>query len=611
MTVEELLRAAAPTFRAPQVYIAEAIGRFLAGDKPVMCVNAETGIGKTLAYGVPAALAASAGKRILVSTHTTQQLDQVTAVMCRVAEVLPRPVVVARRLGRANFLSPGRIARVLANRDDLDCTDRALLKEAMAHAGLIDEFEVDNGSLPVPRVDVCLTSSCKHQSNYDAQRKTTEGADLVVQTHAMSVLDVVRGTVSADIVIYDEGDALPSAAAGFAEARVTSLDLMTIRERYAPDGLGDALAAFEAWAARTVGNGGAVFKKDHPEAVLHARAIRAALEGLDAEHARHLRRALSVFVNLGPASRYRGAAVVAAYGGHGFAVIALEPGRVLRRTYEDRKTVFVSATLAVGHADGPSAFEPFLRTVGANGCAFFPLRAEPESFGSMAFVLADRCVPTPFCEDGERDSAYYDYAEQLVRRAMAEGGRTLVLSPSFTDVEELAQRIRGILAHRRGESLTRHLDAFRARPNSVLVTPAAWAGTDLPGLLSHIVILRVPFPPPDAGRTQLLNRLLESRGHDGANAKGIILGRDRRQAIRRLAQGFGRGIRGPNDRVRIWIADPRFPLPDTLVLNPRLLIGQGHAARHRDLSGSIPRRFAATYADAEILPRDAGPSPRQ
>ena len=611
MIVEELLRAAAPTFRPSQVYIAEAIGRFLAGDKPVMCVNAETGIGKTFAYGVPAALAASAGKRILVSTHTTQQLDQVTAAMCRVAEVLPRPVVVARRLGRANFLSPGRIARVLANRDDLDWKDRALLKKAMVHAGLIDEFEVDNGSLPVPRVDVCLTSSCKHQSTYDAQRKTTEGADLVVQTHAMSVLDVVRGKVSADIVIYDEGDALPSAAAGFAEARVTSLDLMTIQERYAPDGLGDALAAFEAWAARTVGNGGAVFKQDHPEAVLHARAIRAALEGPDAEHARDLRHALSVFVNLDPASRYRGAAVVAARGGHGFAVIAVEPGRVLRRTYEDRKTVFVSATLAVGHADGPSAFEQFLRTVGANGCAFSPLRAEPESFGSMAFVLADRCVPKPFREHGERDSAYYDYAEQLVRRAMAERGRTLVLAPSFTDVDELAQRIRGILVHRRGDSLTKHLDAFRARPNSALVTPAAWAGTDLPGLLSHIVILRVPFPPPDASRTQLLDRLLESRGHDGANAKGILHGRDRRHTIRRLAQGFGRGIRGPNDRVKIWIADPRFPLPDTLVLNSRLLISQGHATSHRDLSGSIPRRFADAYADAEILLRDAGPSPRR
>ena len=64
-----------------------------------MCVNAETGIGKTLAYGVPVALAASTGRRVVVSTHTTQQLGQVLATMRRIAEASPKPVTVARRLG--------------------------------------------------------------------------------------------------------------------------------------------------------------------------------------------------------------------------------------------------------------------------------------------------------------------------------------------------------------------------------------------------------------------------------------------------------------------------------------------------------------------------------
>ena len=475
-----------------------------------------------------------------------------------------------------------------------------MLRAAREHRGLIDEFEIDHGSLPVPRADVCLTASCTDQRAYEAQREEAGAADVVVQTHAMSILDAIRGAVSADVAIYDEADALPSAAAGFAEARVTPLDLMAVAERYAMPGLEDAAAAFEGWAGRAVGAEGVVFKQDHPEAVRHAEAIRAALDGREDEHVRDLRRALGAFIGLDPTKPWRGAAVTAAPGGHAFEVLALDPARVLRRSYEGRKTLFVSATLAVGSDN----FGPFLRTVGGPREAR-QRQAGIENFGEMTFALADRSVPKPFDQDRERTPAFDDYAAGVLRAAMAEGGRVLALAPSFADVDEIARRVEGVIAHRRGERLAAHLEAFRSSANGVLVTPAAWAGTDLPGLLDHVAILRIPFPPPEAGRAELLRRLLESRGHDGANAKRILLGHNRREAVRRLAQGLGRGIRGPEDRVRLWIADPRFPLPDTLVGDERSLLGQGLAARHRYLAGAIPRRFVDAYEYAEILPHDA------
>ena len=603
MNARELLRAVASSARPAQDAIAESIERFLGGDAPIVCVNAETGIGKTLAYGVPVALAAGTGRRVVVSTHTTQQLGQVLATMRHIAEALPKPVAVARRLGRANFISPGRIARVLANRDDLDKEERALLNEARAHAGLIDQFEADYGALPLPRADICLTSSCTYQGAYDAQRTETGMADIVVQTHAMSVLDAVRDEFNADIVVHDEGDALPSAAAGFAESRVTPLDLAAVQERHAPAGLRDAVTAFEAWAERAVGDRGVVFKQDDARGVHHAQAIRTALQGLETEHVRDMRRSLAAFIRLDSTGSYRGAAVVAARDGYAFEVLALDPGRVLRRTYDGRKTLFVSATLAVGSGD----FEPFLRRVGAHRfVGIYPLHAEIVNFGSMAFVLAERGVPSPFGEDGARDPVFDDHAASVIRAAMDEGGRVLVLTPSFADVDEMARRIAGIIAHRRGEALAVHLENLRSSPDGVLVTPAAWAGTDLPGLLDHVVILRIPFPPPHVGREDLLRRLLEARGHDGASAKGILHGRSRRETIRRLAQGFGRGIRTPDDRIKVWIADPRFPLPDTLTLDPRRLTGQGLAARHRDLSLAIPRRFGDAYASAKIFSHRVG-----
>ena len=455
----------------------------------------------------------------------------------------------------------------------------------------------------MPHADVCLTSSCTDRRAYDTQRERTEAAAIVVQTHAMSVLDAVRGDVDADVAIYDEADALPGVAAGFAEARVSPLDLAAVQHRHAPPGLADAAAAFETWAARTLDRNNVVFKQQAPEAVRHAAAIRATLRDLTAEHARDLSRSLGAFVRLDPSVPYRGAAVVAADGGHAFEVVALDPGRMLRRTYAGRKTLFVSATLAVGFGD----FEPFLRSVGADRLPGIhePVRADMYDFGAMTFALADRDVPPPFMEDRTRDPAFDDYAVHVVRQAMTEGGRVLVLVPSFADVEAMALRIRDVIAHRRGEKLAAHLDTLKASRNGVLATPAAWAGTDLPGLLGHVVIVRIPFPPPNAGRTALLRRLLQTKGYDDTNADGILFARNRRDAIRRLAQGLGRGIRTPDDSIKVWIADPRFPLPDTLTLNPRLLLSQGLAARNRDLSGAIPRRFTQSYESAEIVPQPA------
>ena len=602
MRAVELLHAVAPARRAAQEAIAKAIEGYLDGDDAIMCVNAETGIGKTLAYAVPAALAAAAGRRIVVSTHTTQQLTQVLATMHKVRQELQGPIKVVKRLGRANFISPGRVARLLVSRNDLQGEDRALLDAAREHAGLIDEFEADHGPLPVSRADICLSSSCRHQTAYETQCAEAETADIVVQTHAMSVLDAVRGDVAADIVIYDEGDALSSAAAGFAESRVTPLDFMAVQDRHAPRGLSEAVAAFERWAEEAVGDETAAFKQNHPEAVRHGQAIRSTLEGIEAEHPRDVRRALARFVNHDPETPYRGAAVVAAPGGHAFEVLALQPGRIFRRTYDRRKTLFVSATLAVGSED----FEPFLRSVGAYGCAGIrEVRAEIENFGRMSFALADRRVPPPF-DGGMRKPAFDDYVACTVRKAMDAGGRVLVLTPSFADVEEMAGRIPGIIAHRRGEAFPACLEALKSSADGVLATPAAWAGTDLPGLLDHIVILRVPFPPPETIRWELLRRLLETHGSDGANADGILHSQSRRETTRRLAQGMGRGVRTPDDRVKVWIADPRFPLPDTLVRNPRLMISQGLAARHRELAQAIPRRFGEAYECAEIVLCDDG-----
>ncbi len=219
----------------------------------------------------------------------------------------------------------------------------------------------------------------------------------------------------------------------------------------------------------------------------------------------------------------------------------------------------------------------------------------------MPFTLADRDMPAPFGDDGKRQAGFDDYAADVVRAAQAKGGRVLVLATSFEDVEQMAARVPGIIAHRRGEKLTGHLETFKVSQVGVLVTPSAWAGVDLPGLLSHVVILRMPFAPQEAARIELLRALLASRGIGGENAKRILFARNRENTIRKLAQGHGRGIRCETDSVCMWIADPRFPLPAALVRNPRLLLEQGPALKMVDLAKAIPVRFAGAYEAAKIF----------
>ena len=120
-------------------------------------------------------------------------------------------------------------------------------------------------------------------------------------------------------------------------------------------------------------------------------------------------------------------------------------------------------------------------------------------------------------------------------------------------------------------------------------------------LLSHVVILRMPFAPQEAARIELLRALLASRGIGGENAERILFARNRDNTIRKLAQGHGRGVRCETDSVRMWIADPRFPLPAALVRNPRLLLEQGPALKMVDLAKAIPVRFADAYEAAEIF----------
>ena len=123
------------------------------------------------------------------------------------------------------------------------------------------------------------------------------------------------------------------------------------------------------------------------------------------------------------------------------------------------------------------------------------------------------------------------------------------------------------------------------------MTPAGWAGLNLPGLVKHLVVARLPFAAPNLVEDDLLRALLAARGMGGREIDGILMGRRMEETRRRLRQGLGRAIRAPKDAATVWIGDPRFPLPDVLVRDRRARVSQGLAAPFTSFIATIPVRF--------------------
>ena len=267
---------------------------------------------------------------------------------------------------------------------------------------------------------------------------------------------------------------------------------------------------------------------------------------------------------------------------------------------------------------------------------------EPPVFGSMRFVLSDPSVKKPFLDrdkdaDGEGQQglpynpAWLDY----IRRAIDHDPkrRKLVLTPSFLDVRELLARrgvslsdgetsrsviLDGVLYHLPGDPS--HQVATHVRRDDVraIITPSLWEGANLVVdrddgrrivWMQDLIITRLPVPPspPDIVQNRMVRAILANPKktiRTREYALGLLLRQRATQSLRKLLQGIGRGVRGPDDAIRIWLLDPRLELPaawaervqealydqdasDTLTLP---LDRQSFPA-HKHWINVIPRRF--------------------
>ena len=231
----ETLKSFAP--REAQVQMAQAVEETLASGGSLV-VEAGTGIGKTLAYLVPALLSV---ERVIISTGTNTLQDQLYfRDLPLVAEALGLSIRPALLKGRANYLCLHRmqIARTegrLPSREAVTELEAVLDWSARTIDGDLSIAAViteDSGLLPfvTSTTDNCLGAECPQLENCYVARARSEAqeADVVVVNHHLLFADMAIkqsgfGEVlpGASAFIIDEAHQAPETATRFFSVSLT------------------------------------------------------------------------------------------------------------------------------------------------------------------------------------------------------------------------------------------------------------------------------------------------------------------------------------------------------------------------------------------------------
>jgi len=221
-------------------------------------IEAETGVGKTLGYLIPAAIKAIENNgRVIVSTYTKslqrQVIDDAARMLTGIQRVTGRTLRVARLVGKSNFFDPDKVRRIR----EIAALDKApdvievwddLIKwiESQDSSGEIQDYIDEAGSLPgdVSASLVCLdsTSSAEAREKYARHVLDAAGADILVTNHALLCIGAMRNVNllhnDSDqrplvAVIVDEADRLPDAARSLVVDQAPLVQIVRIVEKFA------------------------------------------------------------------------------------------------------------------------------------------------------------------------------------------------------------------------------------------------------------------------------------------------------------------------------------------------------------------------------------------
>jgi predicted DnaQ family exonuclease/DinG family helicase len=213
--------------RREQRELAQAIERTFS-DGGALVAEAGTGVGKSIAYLVPAIAASLLGERVIVSTHTLPLQDQLVRKDApAVQAALGTDVAIAVLKGRSNYLCPRRwqilrgsvttreearlVCKTLVWRTATESGDRAELNLMRGEGELWSRISANDES--------CDQRRCKRSPGVNCYlqraREAAANAGIVVVNHALLLQDArMRGALlpQAEHVVIDEAHRLEDVA---------------------------------------------------------------------------------------------------------------------------------------------------------------------------------------------------------------------------------------------------------------------------------------------------------------------------------------------------------------------------------------------------------------
>ncbi|HEX3468750.1 MAG TPA: ATP-dependent DNA helicase [Candidatus Elarobacter sp.] len=566
-------------------------------------VEAGTGVGKSLAYLVPAL---RAGARVVVSTGTIALQEQLVRkdipLVTRALGIDARVVLLKGRnhyLCKAKFekesgsrlIAPTlALERLWAWAERTETGDRAEL-DFTPRAEDWESLDAD--------ADDCVGEYCSRfaDCHFFAKRDAARFADVVVVNHALFFLDLASGGAllpAYDFVVLDEAHQAEKYATAALTATLSPVSvnrmMRKLHRTYTVPAAFDAeldegMRRLQATLARVPGDKYPIAANDGVFEVLpvlreafyrlenwvHANWQSALRRKIDNEAEAERRRDLalrSVAAHVATVDRIENAATQATSGalpadeieavawverGDGgeryevnaapFSVADFLRATLFART---RSVVLTSATISAG-----GSFE-FLRSSLGIDQAQELVAPSPFDYAKQARLYVAPARLNPKAADFARRAA--PLVEEILDRT---NGRAFVLFTSYARLREVYALVRERIPFpvKMQGDLPRSalLDWFRATQNAVLfATGTFWEGIDVVGdALSCVVIDRLPFPSPHEPLVAARIAALEAQGRSGFEHYMIP------SAIVRLKQGFGRLIRSTSDRGVVALLDGR------------------------------------------------------
>lgn len=585
-----VVRLAASEDRPGQREMCAAVAEALEEERHLL-VEAGTGVGKSLAYLVPAILS---GKRVVVATATKALQDQLVGKdVPFLREHLGIEFDAAVLKGRANYLCMARLTE--AAEDGADDRQLRLVRAstvqqaipslvewaATAESGKRDDLpgkisSVLWGALTVGPNECPGARRCPHGDVCFAERARERAlvADLVIVNAHLYCLDLVLDGAllgEHDAVIIDEAHTLAETASavfglGLGPGRfgwlasqlrgvlVRDAPVVEATERLA-SAFGRALEPFAGRRVRTTEGSLAAAVTTAGQVIAEVLATLRNLKVTDTAESRRVRvlqaadelaRELQTLPTLGDDH----VAWVEEDEGVMLHVAPLDVGPSLhQRLFSHRTSVLTSASLSVGGRLEPTAWSLGLREpAGYRGLRV----SSPFDYRRQGMLYCPVHLPDPR-EDGFLDAA----VEELGGLIEAAGGRSLALFTSYRALEAAAEALadrwtwRVLVQDRGGRGQL--LAEFAADETACLfATMAFWQGVDVPGdALRLVVIDKLPFSRPDEPLTQARREAADAEGRSGFETVDLP------RAARLLAQGVGRLIRTTSDAGVVAVLDRR------------------------------------------------------